>query len=37
MLDAIKALFFNRRYDASVFNERGGRVTVISIYSENVH
>jgi len=37
VLDAIEALFFDGANQLTVFDERGGRITVICIDAEDVH
>lgn len=37
VLDAVKALFFGSRHELAIFDEGGGRVTVVRIYAEDVH
>ncbi len=37
MLDPVESFLFNRGEQLSVFDERSRRVTVICVYSENVH
>src|SRR6266498_2152089 len=37
MFDAIESLLFNRRDQSPIFNDRRSRITVISVYTKNVH